>query len=194
MKRVMAASLGHFIFSFRRGFAHTVTSLLIGSYGWLSVTNFLPQSFSYLCAPLIVLSEDADLVLEASWFPSLVEPLSRPGSCLDAGNSAVAAFRILQHQRCTLGRWTHHPPDKMTSVLVWCLWASLSVPTFGALPAREDTAEIVVQNADETTDTAVAATAGDEAIEYTLFNDIRVPQMKDIEGEAFNETIKDGYW
>lgn len=33
-----------------------------------------------------------------------------------------------------------------------------------------------------------------EAVEYTIFNDIKVPPMKDIKGEEFVETIKDGYW
>ncbi|KAK5074977.1 hypothetical protein LTR64_001182 [Lithohypha guttulata] len=33
-----------------------------------------------------------------------------------------------------------------------------------------------------------------EAVDYTIFNDIKVPPMKDIKGEEFAETIKDGYW
>lgn len=33
-----------------------------------------------------------------------------------------------------------------------------------------------------------------EAIEYTVFNDIKVPPMKDIKGDEFGETIKSGYW
>lgn len=33
-----------------------------------------------------------------------------------------------------------------------------------------------------------------EAVEYTVFNGIEVPPMKDIKGEDFAETIKEGYW
>lgn len=33
-----------------------------------------------------------------------------------------------------------------------------------------------------------------EGVLYTTFNDIKVPPMKDIEGDKFGETIKDGYW
>jgi len=33
-----------------------------------------------------------------------------------------------------------------------------------------------------------------EAVEYTVFNGIKVPPMKEIKGEEFADTIKDGYW
>lgn len=33
-----------------------------------------------------------------------------------------------------------------------------------------------------------------EAVEYTIFNDIKVPPMNDIKGDQFGETIKNGYW
>lgn len=82
----------------------------------------------------------------------------------------------------------------MRSVLVWALFSSLSGPAFAAPSAQDSAPEIVAQNADKTADSAAAAAGEDEGLEYTLFNDIRVPQMKDIEGEQFNETIKDGYW
>lgn len=36
--------------------------------------------------------------------------------------------------------------------------------------------------------------AGKEGIEYTVFNDIKVPPMVDIKGDEFAETIKTGYW
>ncbi|KAJ9609544.1 hypothetical protein H2200_005871 [Cladophialophora chaetospira] len=35
---------------------------------------------------------------------------------------------------------------------------------------------------------------GGEAVDHTLFNDIKVPPMKEIQGDEFAETIKDGYW
>lgn len=33
-----------------------------------------------------------------------------------------------------------------------------------------------------------------EGVDYTTFNDIKVPPMKDIKGDEFGETIKSGYW
>lgn len=82
----------------------------------------------------------------------------------------------------------------MRSVLVWVLLSSLLRPISAARPPQENSAKIVAQNADKTADSAAAAAEDDEGAEYTTFNDIKVPQMKDIEGEQFNETIKDGYW
>lgn len=82
----------------------------------------------------------------------------------------------------------------MRRVLVWALFSSLLRPISAARPAEENSAKIVAQNADNTADSAAAATGDDGGTEYTTFNDIKVPQMKDIEGEQFNETIKDGYW
>jgi len=37
---------------------------------------------------------------------------------------------------------------------------------------------------------------GDDAdvAESTIFNDIEVPPLPDLEGEKFNAAIKDGYW
>lgn len=35
---------------------------------------------------------------------------------------------------------------------------------------------------------------GKEAVQYTVFNDIKVPPMPNIKGEDFANTIKDGYW
>lgn len=35
---------------------------------------------------------------------------------------------------------------------------------------------------------------GGDGVEYTIFNGIKVPPMKEIEGDKFDETIKDGYW
>jgi hypothetical protein len=82
----------------------------------------------------------------------------------------------------------------MRSVLVWALLSSFSRPICAAPPTQENTAEVVAQNADKTASLAAAAAGEDDGVEYTVFNDVKVPQMKDIEGEKFNETIKDGYW
>jgi hypothetical protein len=82
----------------------------------------------------------------------------------------------------------------MKLVLAWVLLLALSTPIFAAPPAEEKKAEVVSQNGDKVADSAAAAAGKDEGVEYTMFNDIKVPPMKDIEGEMFNETIKDGYW
>jgi hypothetical protein len=82
----------------------------------------------------------------------------------------------------------------MRSVLVWALLSLLSTPAFAVPQTSDGTAEIVPQNADTTAELVSAAADGDEGVEYTVFNDIKVPPMKDIEGEQFNETIRDGYW
>jgi hypothetical protein len=82
----------------------------------------------------------------------------------------------------------------MRSVVVWALLSLLSKPAFADRPTQDSTAKKVAQNADMMADSAAPAAGGDEEVEYTVFNDIKVPQMKDIDGEQFNETIKDGYW
>lgn len=82
----------------------------------------------------------------------------------------------------------------MRSVLVWGLLSSLSTRVLAVSQLQENTAEIVAQNVDKIAESAAAAAGEDDGIEYTIFDNIRVPQMKDIEGEKFNETIKEGYW
>ena len=84
----------------------------------------------------------------------------------------------------------------MKSVLVWVLFSALSGSILAAPPTEEKNAEVVFENGDKVADSAAAAAAAgeDEGVEYTVFNDIKVPSMKDIEGEKFNETVKDGYW
>lgn len=67
-------------------------------------------------------------------------------------------------------------------------------PILAAPPDQEANSEVVAQNADKMAESAAAAAGEDEGVEYTVFNDNKVPQMKDIEGTKFNETIKDGYW
>lgn len=41
---------------------------------------------------------------------------------------------------------------------------------------------------------ALSGEAGGDAGDYTTFNGIKVPPMKDIPGPEFQSTIKDGYW
>lgn len=82
----------------------------------------------------------------------------------------------------------------MRSVLAWAVLSSISRAVIAAPPAQEDTPQIISQNADKVADSAAAAAGEDKGVGYTVFNDIKVPQMKDIDGGKFNETIKDGFW
>jgi flavoprotein len=82
----------------------------------------------------------------------------------------------------------------MRAVLAWALVASVSRAIVATPATKDSAAKIVAQNADKTANSAAIAAGEDEGIEYTIFNDVRVPQMKDIVGEKFNETIKEGYW
>lgn len=69
-------------------------------------------------------------------------------------------------------------------------WAFSALALVSAKDAGAAKAEVLAEEAvkgDTPADTK-------EAIEYTLFNDIKVPPMNDIKGEEFGETIKNGYW
>lgn len=69
-------------------------------------------------------------------------------------------------------------------------WAFSALALVSAKDAAAAKAEVLAEEAvkgDTPADTK-------EAIEYTLFNDIKVPPMNDIKGEEFGETIKNGYW
>ena len=70
------------------------------------------------------------------------------------------------------------------ALLTWAL-AALSVATAAAPPGSP---KGTTDNKAET-----PATGGD-AVEDTIFNGITVPPLKEIEGDKFAETIKEGYW
>ena len=74
------------------------------------------------------------------------------------------------------------------SLLAWAL-AALSTATAAAPPGRSKDATISNDAVEGET-----PASGGEGAEYTIFNGIKVPQMKEIEGDKFAETIKDGYW
>ena len=66
-------------------------------------------------------------------------------------------------------------------LLTWALAALLSKCTQG------------MSNAGTFIPQPVEEVSGDGP-EYTIFNNIKVPFMTDIEGSKFNETIQDGWW
>ena len=74
------------------------------------------------------------------------------------------------------------------ALLAWALVALFST-TLAAPPGRTKDTGISTDATEGET-----SASGGEGVEYTIFNDIRVPPMKEIEGDKFAETIKEGYW
>lgn len=73
------------------------------------------------------------------------------------------------------------------ALLAWALSALALVSAKGPEAAKAEVLADEAVNGDTPANTK-------EAIEYTLFNDIKVPPMNDIKGAEFGETIKNGYW
>ncbi|RMD42881.1 hypothetical protein DV735_g2242, partial [Chaetothyriales sp. CBS 134920] len=69
------------------------------------------------------------------------------------------------------------------ALLAWAL-AALSVVSAGPVPAAKGAAAVP-----ETAPEPVA-----DAQDYTEFNGIKVPPLKEIQGDEFDQTIQDGYW
>jgi protein disulfide-isomerase len=69
-----------------------------------------------------------------------------------------------------------------STLLAWALTALFVTSSVAAPPGRG-------ASKDETD-----AAADEEAVKSTTFNGIEVPPIKEIEGDKFAETIKDGYW
>ncbi|KIW17202.1 protein disulfide-isomerase domain [Exophiala spinifera] len=75
------------------------------------------------------------------------------------------------------------------ALLAWAL-AAVFTTSFAAPPGSPKPGNVL-------SDDAVSGETpaeGGEAVEYTVFNGIKVPPMVEIEGSKFAETIKDGYW
>lgn len=73
------------------------------------------------------------------------------------------------------------------ALLVWALSALALVSAQDFEPARAELLDKEAVNGDTPADTK-------EGVDYTIFNDVKVPPMKDIKGDEFGETIKSGYW
>lgn len=74
-------------------------------------------------------------------------------------------------------------------LLAWVLTAALT-SAFAAPPGNDRKGSNLSKDA-----TSGGAPLDDgEGAQYTIFNDIKVPPMKEIEGSEFANTIKDGYW
>ena len=72
------------------------------------------------------------------------------------------------------------------TLLVWALAATISASL--AVPPPRDTAA-----SSDAIDGETAADGGED-VDHTMFNGIQVPLLKEIQGDEFAETIKDGYW
>jgi len=64
------------------------------------------------------------------------------------------------------------------SLLIWAVAALYSTSVF----------------AEKNGEKSEGSPSSSEADGYTVFNDIKVPPMIEIEGNRFEETIKSGYW
>ena len=90
-----------------------------------------------------------------------------------------------------------------STILLAMLASILAVPGFAAPPAEQAGSAISVEEAlgataPEMAGTQVGSTSelsdSSSLDDYTTFNGIQVPPLKEIEGDSFAETIKDGYW
>jgi len=78
---------------------------------------------------------------------------------------------------------------KPALVVGWLLTLCV-VPIFAAPPTQERDSAVLSEEA-----VAGETPAKDgEAVDYTIFNGLKVPPMVEIEGNKFAETVKDGYW
>jgi hypothetical protein len=78
---------------------------------------------------------------------------------------------------------------KPALVVGWLLTLCVA-PVFAVPPTREGGTAIPSEER-----VVGEALANDgEAVDYTIFNGLKVPPMVEIEGDKFAETVKDGYW
>ena len=102
--------------------------------------------------------------------------------CISERLSTASAFRPSGAERP--GHDLTKPAMRI-SVLSWLSAAALILPTLAAPPAAVLAGDAI--------DGETPAKGG-EGTDYTVFNGVKVPKMKEIEGDKLEETIKDGYW
>ncbi|KIW32365.1 protein disulfide-isomerase domain [Cladophialophora immunda] len=78
----------------------------------------------------------------------------------------------------------------MRPALLACAVAAFFSTSIAAPPGSQRGNAVI---ADEAVQGETPADGG-EGADYTIFNGIKVPPMKEIQGDEFAETIKDGYW
>ena len=72
----------------------------------------------------------------------------------------------------------------------WWLAALCTTPIFAVPTAQEESGAIIAEEAVH----GETPSGGEEGVDYSLFDGIKVPAMIEIEGDKFAETVKDGYW
>lgn len=75
--------------------------------------------------------------------------------------------------------------------MAWWLVALCTTPIFAAPPGQLENDAVVLANEAMHGETAVD---DGEAVDYTIFDGVKVPPMVEIEGDKFAETVKEGYW
>ena len=78
----------------------------------------------------------------------------------------------------------------MRSALLAAWLAMLTTSAVAAPPAEGKAKEVLAEEAIQ----GETVVGNGEAEAFTTFNDIEVPPMPDIEGDKFDNTVKDGYW
>jgi hypothetical protein len=78
---------------------------------------------------------------------------------------------------------------RAASVAGWLL-ALCTISTLAAPSPREGGIAVLTEEAL----TGKTQAKDGEAVDYTVFNDLKVPRMIEIEGDKFAETVKEGYW
>ncbi|OAL32595.1 protein disulfide-isomerase domain [Fonsecaea nubica] len=78
----------------------------------------------------------------------------------------------------------------MRPVLLACALAAFLSSSIAAPPGSQRGAGVLANDAVQ----GETPADGGEGSDYTIFNGIKVPPMKEIQGAEFAETIKDGYW
>ena len=88
------------------------------------------------------------------------------------------------------------------TILLWSVASLLAVPALAAPQVEQAGSAISVEEAlgkaePEPAGTKVTTTnenTEDAEDDYTTFNGMKVPPLKEIEGDQFDETVKEGYW
>ena len=84
-----------------------------------------------------------------------------------------------------------------STLLLWTFASVLAVPGFAA-PQEEGSAlsveEAIGKPAVDKSTSALSAADDTSDDSSTVFNGIKVPPMLDIEGDKWDETVKEGWW
>ena len=72
----------------------------------------------------------------------------------------------------------------------WAWWlTALCTTSIFAAPPSEGAAILAEEAINGDT-----SASGEEGVDYSVFDGIKVPAMIEIEGDKFADTVKDGYW